>query len=183
MILMRQRCPEEGHDAVAHDLVHRALVVMDGFHHPLEDGIQQLPRLLGVPVGEQLHRALQVGEEHCDLLALAFEGASRQKDALGQMLWRVALRGGESALYRCGRGHACWMGASRAELGCRRERSAALLARARQGRCALLAKAGVRLVVVLASGTLHVRKNPASMPLPHPARTACPSRGTSSSRW
>jgi hypothetical protein len=49
---------------------------MDGLHHPLQDGVQEFARLFGVAVGEQFHRSLQVGEEHGDLLAFAFEGAS-----------------------------------------------------------------------------------------------------------
>jgi hypothetical protein len=39
----------------------------------LEHGVEQLPRLLGVAVGEQLHGALEIGEEDRDLLALAFQ--------------------------------------------------------------------------------------------------------------
>jgi hypothetical protein len=74
VILMGHRRPEERHDAVAHDLVHRALVAVDGLHHPLEDGVQQLPSVFRVPIRQQLHRALEVGEEHGDLLPLAFEG-------------------------------------------------------------------------------------------------------------
>ena len=45
-------------------------------HHALEHGVEELAGLFGVAVGQQLHRALQVGEQHGDLLALAFEGAS-----------------------------------------------------------------------------------------------------------
>ena len=90
MILVGHRRAEERHDPVAHDLVDRALVAVDGLHHPLEDGIEELPGLLGVAVGEQLHRALQVGEEHRDLLALAFEGGLRGEDLLGEVLGGVA---------------------------------------------------------------------------------------------
>ena len=75
VVLVGERRAEQRHDAVAHDLVHGALVAMHGLHHPLEHGIEELARLLGIAVGEQLHRALEVGEEHGDLLALAFEGA------------------------------------------------------------------------------------------------------------
>jgi hypothetical protein len=55
VILMGHRRPEERHDAVAHHLVDGALVAVHGFHHVLEDGIQDLARLLRVPVGEQFH--------------------------------------------------------------------------------------------------------------------------------
>ena len=94
MVLVGERRAEEGHDPVAHDLVDRALVAVDGLHHPLEDGVEELARLLGVAVGEELHRALQVGEEHRDLLALAFEGGLRGEDLLGEVLRRVGLRVG-----------------------------------------------------------------------------------------
>jgi len=59
----------------AHHLIDRPLVAVDGFHHQLEHRIDDLSRLLGISVREQLHRALQVREEHRDLLALAFEGS------------------------------------------------------------------------------------------------------------
>jgi hypothetical protein len=77
VVLVGERRAEERHDPVAHDLVDGALVAVDGLHHPLEDGIESLRRLLGIAVGEELHRALEVGEEHGDLLALAFEGGLR----------------------------------------------------------------------------------------------------------
>ena len=59
MIFMRERGPEQRHDPVAHNLVDGAFVAMDGLHHPLEDWVEELARLLGVAVGEQLHRALR----------------------------------------------------------------------------------------------------------------------------
>ena len=33
MVLMRDRCPEKRHDAIAQDLVHSALIAVHGFHH------------------------------------------------------------------------------------------------------------------------------------------------------
>ena len=100
VILVGERRAEERHDPVAHDLVDRALVAVDGLHHALEHGIEELARLLGVAVGEQLHRALEVGEEHGDLLALAFERGLRGEDLLGEVLGGVRLRG-----RRTSRGH------------------------------------------------------------------------------
>ena len=55
-------------------LVDRPFVAVDGLHHVLEDGVQELARILGVAVREELHRALEVSEEHSNLLALAFQG-------------------------------------------------------------------------------------------------------------
>ena len=94
MVLVRQRCTEERHDPVAHDLVHRALIAVDGLHHALQHRIEDLARLLGIAVGEQLHRALEVGEEHRDLLALAFQGGLGGEDLLGEV--RCTTRGWRS---------------------------------------------------------------------------------------
>ena len=85
VILVGERRAEERHDAVAHHLVHGALVAVDRLHHVLEHGVEELARLLGVAIGEQLHRALEVGEEDRDLLALAFEGGLGGEDLLGEM--------------------------------------------------------------------------------------------------
>ena len=119
VVLVGERRAEERHDPVAHDLVDRALVAVDGLHHPLEHRVEELPRLLGVAVGEQLHRALQVGEEHGDLLALAFEGGLRGEDLLGEVLGGVGL--GE---VRSGRLHEAAPGPPpRARRTCRRRRT------------------------------------------------------------
>ena len=87
MILMGDRRPEQRHDAIAHDLVDGALVAVHGVHHAFEHGVEELPGLLGIAVGQQLHRALQIGKEHRDLLALAFQGTAGGEDLLGQV-WR-----------------------------------------------------------------------------------------------
>jgi len=68
---------------------------VDGLHHVFEDGIKELARLLGIAVGEELHRAFEVGEEDGDLLALAFEGGLRGKDLLGEVLGRIQIGSGE----------------------------------------------------------------------------------------
>jgi hypothetical protein len=45
--------------------------------------IENLARLLGIAVGQQLHRALEIGEQHGDLFALALEGAGAGSRAGG----------------------------------------------------------------------------------------------------
>jgi hypothetical protein len=40
VILVGQRRPEEGHDAVTHHLVHGALVMVDRLHHVMEDRVE-----------------------------------------------------------------------------------------------------------------------------------------------
>jgi hypothetical protein len=91
VILQRQRGSENRHDAVAQYLVHRPFVSVHGVDHSLKDWIKKLPRLLGVAIREQLHRSFQVGEEHRDLFALAFDGGLRGEDPIGEVLWGVAL--------------------------------------------------------------------------------------------
>ena len=73
MVLMGQRCPKQRHNAVAHDLVHRALVVMHRCHQALQDWVEEPTGLLRVTVSQQLHGPLQVSKQHGDLLALAFQ--------------------------------------------------------------------------------------------------------------
>src|SRR5262249_53997570 len=96
VVLVRQGRAEECHDAVAHHLVDRPFIVMDGLHHPLENRVQQLPSFLRIPVGEELHRSFEVGEEHCDLFALAFQGGLRGEDLLSEMLRSVCFWRAES---------------------------------------------------------------------------------------
>jgi hypothetical protein len=57
VVFMGHRRAEQRHDPVAHDLVHGALVTVNGLHHVLDDRVEQLPRFLGVAIGEQLHGA------------------------------------------------------------------------------------------------------------------------------
>ena len=49
-------------------------------------------------VGEQLHRALQVGEEYRDLLPLTFQRGLGREDLLGEVLGSVRLWGAELPL-------------------------------------------------------------------------------------
>src|SRR5262249_2018678 len=60
-------------------------------------GVEDFARFLRITIREQLHRALEVGEEHRDLLALTFEGALGGEDLLGEVLRSVRLGAGEAA--------------------------------------------------------------------------------------
>ena len=73
MIFMRNRRPKQGHNAIAHDLVHGAFVAVHGRHHALQHRVEELARLLRVAVGQQLHGAFEIGKQHRDLLAFAFQ--------------------------------------------------------------------------------------------------------------
>jgi len=85
MVLMGDGGPKQGHDTVAHHLVHRPLVAVHRLHHALEHRVEQLACLLGVPIRQQLHRPFQVREEDRHLLALPFQSYLRLEDLLRQM--------------------------------------------------------------------------------------------------
>ena len=93
MVLMGQGGTEQGHDTIAHDLIDRALIAMHGRHHALQDGVEELPGLLRVAIGQQFHRALEVGKQHRDLLALAFQGTAGRENLLRKIGGRVGQRG------------------------------------------------------------------------------------------
>ena len=76
MVLMRHRRAKQGHNAIAHHLVHGAFIAVHGLHHVLQDRVEELAGLLRVAVGEQLHRAFEVSKQHRDLLALACQGTA-----------------------------------------------------------------------------------------------------------
>ena len=59
---------------------------MHRFHHVLDHWIEKFARFFRIAVGEQLHRPFHVGEQHRDLLALAFEGAFGCENFFGEML-------------------------------------------------------------------------------------------------
>jgi len=75
--------PKQRHDPIAHHLVHGALIAMHG---------ENLPRLFGVAIGEQFHRALQVCEQNRHLFALTFQRGLGREDSLGEVLGDVGLR-------------------------------------------------------------------------------------------
>ena len=155
MILERERCAEQRHDAVAHHLVDRALVAVHRLHHPFEHGIQQLARFLRVAIGQQLHRTLQIGEQHRDLLALAFQRLLGQENALGQMLRCVGVGRAEALRRRrCRRER---LAAALAEGVAGSIRCIAVLADRTQRQAALWAKPCIRREVALAAGALHAR--------------------------
>ena len=52
MVFVGERGAEQRHDAVAHHLIHRALEMMHGLHHPFQDRVKQLARHLRIAVGK-----------------------------------------------------------------------------------------------------------------------------------
>ena len=99
MILEGERRAKEGHDPVAHNPVHGAFIAVHRLDHALEHGVEEeLLRRLGVAVSKQLHRTLDIGEQHGDLLALTFEGRPRGQDLFGKVLRCVTPGRGKSAI-------------------------------------------------------------------------------------
>ena len=153
VILMGERRPEERHDAVAHDLVDRALVLVNGLHHVLEDGVEDLARLFGIAIRQELHRALEVGEEDGDLLALPLDRAPRGEDFLREVPGRIRLGRGEARPTAWLRVHR--QPALAAETDARAELGAARGAGEREPRAALGAEPRRGGSVVLAARTVH----------------------------
>ena len=85
VVFMRQGRTKEGHDAIAHDLIHRAFVPVHGGHHALQHGIEELARFLRVALGQEFHRAFEIRKEHRDLLALTFERTAGREDFLREI--------------------------------------------------------------------------------------------------
>ena len=155
VILMSEGSAEQRHDAVARSLVDGAFVVVDGLHHEFEHWVEELARLLGVTVGQQLHRTFEIGEQHSDLLALTFDCRLGVQDFRGQVLGCVSLR---CAIRRLrGRGQAGRMRALRTELRRRRQRIAAAYTCPCQRRRALCAELRCAIVEMLALRTFHRR--------------------------
>ena len=73
MVLVRHGRAEQGEDAVAGRLRDIAAVAMHRRHHKLQHRVDDRARLLGIEVAHQFGRALDVGEQRGDRLALAFE--------------------------------------------------------------------------------------------------------------
>ena len=152
MVLVGDRGPEERHDAVAEELVDRALVAVDLGEHEVEGPAHEPVDLLGVEALGQRGEAGDVHEEHRHLFALALERAARGEDLLGQVLRRVGP----------GRGELIGGGARRkrpaalvAEPVARRVRRLADRAHHLEARAAAAAEAGVSGVRLAAARTGH----------------------------
>src|SRR5262245_19389144 len=155
VVLVSDRRTKQRHDAVTCHLIHGTLIVMNRFHHQLEDGIEKLAGLFWIKVGDQFRRSLEIGEQDGHLLSLSLERAAGVQDLLSQMLWRIGLWWPE------GRSRVCYCPCRVRALGtefCRwLKLMTAARACARQRCCALLAELCVGSIEGLALGTLHRR--------------------------
>jgi len=158
MILVREGGAEQSHDAVAHHLIHGAFVAMDGLHHSLEDGVEDLSGLFGVAIGQQFHGSLHVGEHHRHLLALTFQGRPGRQDLVHQILRHVRLGRGKS---RPGDdGYRGRMATMRAEPGRGQQPGIAVRAAQLKLRAAINAELGLGIILVMTAGASHAVTSP-----------------------
>jgi hypothetical protein len=92
MVFMGNRRTEQRHDAVAGVLVHRAFEAVHAFGQDGEETFEDLVPFLGVELFGEFHRTLHVGEQHGDLLALAFQGRARLQNPVGEVFGGVGPR-------------------------------------------------------------------------------------------
>src|SRR5215470_14830509 len=94
MVLVRHRCPEQREDAIAGELHHVTVVAPHRLDHQLQRRIDNRARLLRVELFHQLGRALDIGEQRCDRLALAIDNL-RCRNRVTQLKgsWLGARRG------------------------------------------------------------------------------------------
>jgi hypothetical protein len=144
---------EERHDAIAQELVHRALVAVDLGQHQIEGPRHQLMDVFGIQPLGQRREAGDVGEEDGQELALALERTPGGQDLLGEVLGRVAAGRGEAGCNRreAGNGRA----ASVAELAPAFDLGPAGRAGRLEGHPTLPAELGACPILGLATGTLH----------------------------
>src|SRR5581483_192484 len=150
MVLVRDRRPEERHQAVARVLVHRAFEAVHALGEDMEEAVEDAVPLLGIDLARELHRALHVGEEDGHLLPLALESGARGQDLVGEMLRRVGAR------VRCSSGGGRERRAALpAELGAGTVAGAARRARGLERCTAFFTEGRVGEVLAVTLGTLH----------------------------
>ncbi|MCY1409563.1 hypothetical protein D9M71_249160 [compost metagenome] len=95
VILMGNGGAKQREDAIAQCLGHVAFVVVDGFHHQRDDGLDQAVGLFWIEVVDQCCRAGHVGKQCRDVLAFTgglapgFHSHLFGSDALGKVVGRV----------------------------------------------------------------------------------------------
>ena len=154
MILVGDGRAKEGHNPIAHNPVHGALIAVDRLNHALEHRVEELLRVLRVAVSKQLHRALNIREQHGDLLPLTLEGCPGGEDLIGKMLRRVILRRGKARIVPNGTQGKATLGAV---LGCERYPTSTVRTGSGQWSSTLLAELCLSTVLVLALRAFHCR--------------------------
>ena len=58
---------------------------MHGLHHQVQGRVEEAPGRFRVEAGNQLRRAFDIGKQHRNLFALAFQGSAGSEDFLREM--------------------------------------------------------------------------------------------------
>src|ERR1700688_1424316 len=154
MILVRERRAEEGHNPVALNIAHGALVAVDCLKHAFEHRIEELLRVFGVAVSKQLHRTLDIGEQYGDLFPLTLGGYPGGEDLIDKMLGCVTLWRSKAGIVRDTLQGMATLGA---ELGCGRHFVSTIGTGLSQWSGTLLAELRLNSVLVPALRTFHYR--------------------------
>ena len=89
MVFVGNRRAKQGHNAIAQHLIHRALEAVHSVHHELHGRIEELLGGFGIEAADEFGRVFEVGKQHRDLLAFAFQGGAGGEDLVGQMGWGI----------------------------------------------------------------------------------------------
>src|SRR6266851_8073611 len=92
MVFVGNRGTEEGHNAIAEHLIHRALEAVHGVHHNMDGGVEELLGGFRVETPNEFSGVFEVGKEHGHLLALALKSGAGREDLVGEMGWGVGKR-------------------------------------------------------------------------------------------
>jgi hypothetical protein len=92
VVLVRYGRSKEGHNAIAQHLIHGAFVAVHGLHHQMQGRVEEAPGRFWVKTGNQLRRACEIGKQHRDLLALAFQISAVSENLFREMWWGVSQR-------------------------------------------------------------------------------------------
>jgi antitoxin component of MazEF toxin-antitoxin module len=92
VIFMGNGGTEQGHNAIAEHLVHRALEAVHSVHHTVDGRVEELLGGFRVEALDQLGGVFDVGKQHRDLFALTFQGGTGGQNLLRQMWRRVGQR-------------------------------------------------------------------------------------------
>jgi hypothetical protein len=76
---------KQGHNAIAEHLVHRAFKAVHRLHHAVNGWVEELLGGFGIEAADEFRRVLEIGKQHRDLLAFAFQGAFGGEDLLGEI--------------------------------------------------------------------------------------------------
>jgi hypothetical protein len=91
MILMGKRGTEKRHDAISHNPVDHALVMVNGLEHVIENRIEEFLCLLRIAVRYYFKRSYDVGKQNGDLFTFALKLTFGCQNPRGEMLRSIVV--------------------------------------------------------------------------------------------